>query len=246
MPSARVAVSACGSLSAVLAAVFAASIAASAPATDIGEPPISVPISGCGEVVYDEECQQLFRFDFGGLYSFSGLDQFAIGDRLFVDGDVCLICLLTPCGSPYSAILGASVSPCKSPPDVAVSGCMEVVADPVCGMLLLDEDGVLYHADGWLSAEQAGLRFHAEGFISSQFLVLCPDELVGIPFFTALTLSGCTGDLDNDGGVDGADLGLLLNAWGSSCMVQDPCLADLSGDGLIDGTDLGILLAAWD
>lgn len=48
------------------------------------------------------------------------------------------------------------------------------------------------------------------------------------------------GDLDADGVVDGADLGILLAAWGSS----DP-IADLNDDGSVDGGDLGALLAAW-
>ncbi len=47
-------------------------------------------------------------------------------------------------------------------------------------------------------------------------------------------------DLDGDGIVGGADLGLLLAAWGS----DDP-FADLDGDGVVDGSDLGLLLQAW-
>lgn len=46
-------------------------------------------------------------------------------------------------------------------------------------------------------------------------------------------------DLNGDGHVDGADLGLLLAAWGSS----GP--GDVNGDGVVDGADLGQLLAAW-
>lgn len=48
------------------------------------------------------------------------------------------------------------------------------------------------------------------------------------------------GDIDGDGAVDGADLGLLLGAWGT----KDPA-ADLNGDGVVDGADLGTLLGAW-
>ncbi len=47
-------------------------------------------------------------------------------------------------------------------------------------------------------------------------------------------------DLNCDGSVDGADLGILLSAWGSNA-----CGPDINGDGVIDGADLGILLAAW-
>ena len=47
-------------------------------------------------------------------------------------------------------------------------------------------------------------------------------------------------DLNGDGVVDGADLGLLLGAWGTS----GPA-ADLNEDGTVDGADLGLLLGAW-
>jgi len=49
-------------------------------------------------------------------------------------------------------------------------------------------------------------------------------------------------DLNGDGGVDGADLGALLGAWGPC---EGACEADLNGDGAVDGADLGTLLGAW-
>jgi hypothetical protein len=52
----------------------------------------------------------------------------------------------------------------------------------------------------------------------------------------------CIADLDGDGYVHGADLGVLLNAWGKAAS-DNP--ADLDLDGAIGGSDLGILLAAW-
>lgn len=48
------------------------------------------------------------------------------------------------------------------------------------------------------------------------------------------------GDLNDDGMVDGADLGELLGAWGT-----DDADADLDGSGLVDGADLGQLLGLW-
>lgn len=47
-------------------------------------------------------------------------------------------------------------------------------------------------------------------------------------------------DLNADGTVDGADLGLLLSEWGAT-----GSSADLDGDGTVDGADLGLLLSAW-
>ncbi len=49
----------------------------------------------------------------------------------------------------------------------------------------------------------------------------------------------CPADLNGDGVVDGADLGLMLNAWGGAGA------ADLNGDGVVDGADLGLMLNAW-
>jgi hypothetical protein len=49
---------------------------------------------------------------------------------------------------------------------------------------------------------------------------------------------GCPADLDGSGVVDGADLGLLLNAWGAGT-------TDITGDGFVDGADLGRLLSSW-
>lgn len=46
------------------------------------------------------------------------------------------------------------------------------------------------------------------------------------------------GDFNGDGVVDGADLGMLLDAWGGP-------LADLNCDDMTDGSDLGILLSQW-
>jgi len=55
---------------------------------------------------------------------------------------------------------------------------------------------------------------------------------------------GVLGDLNGDDIVDGADLGILLSAWGP-CADPNDCPADLNGDGTVDGADLGILLSAW-
>jgi hypothetical protein len=51
-------------------------------------------------------------------------------------------------------------------------------------------------------------------------------------------LIGTLGDLDGNGIVNGADLGLLLGAWGTAG-------ADLDADGTTNGADLGLLLGSW-
>lgn len=51
----------------------------------------------------------------------------------------------------------------------------------------------------------------------------------------------CSGDLDRDGRVDGADVSALLAAWGSC----SACVADINGDGVVDGVDLGAMIGSW-
>jgi hypothetical protein len=48
-------------------------------------------------------------------------------------------------------------------------------------------------------------------------------------------------DLNRDGWVDGADMGLLYSDWG-----LDVVRSDLNRDGIVDGHDLGVLLVQWD
>lgn len=52
---------------------------------------------------------------------------------------------------------------------------------------------------------------------------------------------GLFGDLNGDGLVNGADLGLLLGQFGA----QQPSTGDLNLDGQVTGADLGLLLGAW-
>lgn len=52
---------------------------------------------------------------------------------------------------------------------------------------------------------------------------------------------GCAGDLNGDGSVGGADLGLLLTEWGCA----KACAADIDGDGVVGGSDLGLMMTSW-
>ena len=50
----------------------------------------------------------------------------------------------------------------------------------------------------------------------------------------------CTGDINGDDVVNGADLSQLLGSWGTT---SGP--ADIDGSGLVDGADLAALLGNW-
>ncbi|MFO0782316.1 MAG: hypothetical protein U0636_01345 [Phycisphaerales bacterium] len=65
---------------------------------------------------------------------------------------------------------------------------------------------------------------------------------VNSPYRTAMTPinPSCPPDYDQNGMVDGSDLGILLGNW------EEPgAYADLNGDGVTNGEDLGILLGYW-
>jgi hypothetical protein len=57
---------------------------------------------------------------------------------------------------------------------------------------------------------------------------------------TAISSSPCIGDLNFDGTVNGADVGLFLAFWG-----ENGSDADINGDGAVNGADLGLLIAGW-
>ena len=55
----------------------------------------------------------------------------------------------------------------------------------------------------------------------------------------AQAIAPCVADLNGDGVVNGADLGILLANWGK------PGATDLDGNGTTDGADQAILMGAW-
>ena len=69
-----------------------------------------------------------------------------------------------------------------------------------------------------------------------------------VPVMETIQVPNCDGcwavtaDLNGDGVVNGADLAIMLAAWGPCGM---SCPADLNGDNVVNGSDLAILLAAW-
>lgn len=59
-------------------------------------------------------------------------------------------------------------------------------------------------------------------------------------------LACCPGDFNNDGFVNGADLGMLLGAWGPiDGSIPLSATIDMNCDGAVNGSDLGLLLGAW-
>jgi len=58
-------------------------------------------------------------------------------------------------------------------------------------------------------------------------------------------VASCAADINGDGEVDGADMGLLFVSWGA-CPGDEPgCPGDLDLDGVVNGIDLGLFCSSW-
>jgi len=80
------------------------------------------------------------------------------------------------------------------------------------------------------------LRFVARDLDAGSVVEAAIDDL---QVFTYDCTAAPQGDINGDGIVNGADLGILLQNW------LQPGPTDLNGDGVTSGADLGILLANW-
>ena len=89
---------------------------------------------------------------------------------------------------------------------------------------------------GWLLRGNEDVGQTVKRFVSREGSSAAERPVLTITFTPPAALLG---DLNNDGVVDGTDLGLLLGSWGRSGA------ADLDESGTVDGTDLGLLLGAW-
>lgn len=72
--------------------------------------------------------------------------------------------------------------------------------------------------------------------------IRCILVAIAVSCLSAGASAQCRADFDANGAVNGADLGLLLSAWGTC---GSPCPRDLDANGVVGGSDLGILLGAW-
>lgn len=75
------------------------------------------------------------------------------------------------------------------------------------------------------------------GIVLSAFLALAASA--------SAAAQSCVGDIDADGVVNGADLGVLLSYWGPQTSDPVSVACDLDGNGDVDGADLGLLLSNW-
>ena len=89
--------------------------------------------------------------------------------------------------------------------------------------------------------ERDALRGGRLAMTASMLDVVSGESWAGVYVTDVPGPHGCAGDLNGDGSVGGADLGLLLTEWG--CPAS--CIADIDGDGAVGGSDLGLMMTAW-
>lgn len=135
--------------------------------------------------------------------------------------------------SPYATVPGLEPTDFTRPIDPSITAA---------SMIGQEWSAVRAMYDG--SGGGAGIDLAPLGLSSIRFVrVRVPAgamQSAEIDGFSDVAPMGIAGDLDGNGTIDGADLGILLSAFGTT----EPG-ADLDGSGSVDGGDLGALLAAW-
>ncbi len=132
---------------------------------------------------------------------------------------------------------------------------LPVMADMNLTLYRVDAAGALVALEG-----EAGAAYYAAGNVASRSTVdnvehlyitgLAPGEYVieakrtGIAgtaaaFSLAWLMPAMSGDLNQDGRVDGLDLATVLSGWGGAGG------GDVNGDGTVDGADLAAVLSNW-
>lgn len=135
---------------------------------------------------------------------------------------------------PYATAPGAEPTDFARPVNPAVT------ADTVLGLPWGDLVAAYGGAAGGTRIDLA-----AAGLASARFIrIRTATDATAVPEIDAVVAvrpAPPDADLDGDGAVGGADLGLLLGSWGACT----GCAADLDNDGAVTGIDLGLLLGAW-
>ncbi len=141
----------------------------------------------------------------------------SLGDCI-ISGDIAIAAFEGECGAPGSHLMELVYNPKEQNADLFVDGFLMVEDYPGHTIGVNQTGGVSWGA-GSSCGDGTG------EFYSLEFMINDPFP---------------TGDVNKDGFVNGADLGLLLGAWGTA-----DCDADINFDGVIDGSDLGLILGNW-
>jgi hypothetical protein len=116
---------------------------------------------------------------------------------------------------------------------------------PLAGSPVIDAGDNTAVPDGVLADLVGNERFFDDPDTDDTGIGDAPIVDIGAIEFGAPPVDGeLRGDMNGDGSVDQADLGMLLAAWGA-CDDCSDCLADMTGDCMVGQDDLGILLSNW-
>ena len=216
-------------------------------------PPIGDPFEACGTIQTvpgaDVICS-LFQDSGGSPYMLSDLGGFVDGDAVCVSGTVAL-CTVPPflCNTTVAGCIDVrTISADDGSKLASFDGCGDIVSDPEGCLLLQADSGQTFALDAGATVKP-GDRVHISGTVEPASLPCAPPD---VPTLVEVEITPCldVADLNQDGVVNGIDLGVLLSNWsipaGSpGCGGAAPCAADLNGDGFVNGIDLGMLLANW-
>jgi len=141
---------------------------------------------------------------------------------------------------------GPGQSGCEGSPSICDNGCGAWNQAPVSCDLWVSYPSYLISCECGTPWIQGFLALPANpGDVVEVLLKPLTKSLPALPgseFDDVLSLQipdECLGDLDGNGVINGADVGILLAGWGG------PGAGDLDGNGVINGGDLGLLLGGW-
>jgi hypothetical protein len=146
--------------------------------------------------------------------------------------------IVNPSGGTYSA--GPQTSSCDTGTSIAASSIHDLKID------VLDSAAAVLFTQ---NANAVGLGETLSNYVFASagtfYVRVAPVTTTnGLQLYNAtLTITpppSNPADIDGDGVVNAADLGVLLAAWGSSLDI-----ADINDDGIVDGNDLGLVLSSW-
>lgn len=135
---------------------------------------------------------------------------------------------------PYSTVAGLVPTDPARPVDPTIT------ADTLLGAAYEDVVAAYDGAAGGTGIDLASVGLASAGFVRIRVAA----DAATVPEVDAVVAvrPRRVGDVDGDGDVDGADLGLMLGAWGPAA---PGAAADLDQDGDVDGADLGLMLGGW-
>jgi hypothetical protein len=177
--------------------------------------------------------------DFGGLQEYvrvkldAGFDEHAIQNTMDCEF-----------GSGTASVSTFTLTPEQFNAAIGADGALRVVMEP---SIAVDPAGC--NGGTWIEASLDYIAARPADCNANGLLDSCeiaagysPDSNQnGVIDTCESLLLDCPTDFNQSGSTDGADLGILLAAWG----VTGQPGVDLNHDGIINGADLGLLLAAW-